>query len=575
MADKEQLYQALRNADAAGDTEGAKKLAGYIQSLSAPIIPEKSLLSQAGDAVKNTSIGVARGIKDVIDTGAQGLANTYDYVTGSDKPTLTSLVTGQKMGEGARIRAMNQQGNTDYNKSYGDSSAASMGRIGGNIIATLPVGGILGAGVKAIAPGAIGLSNALASGGMRAGSTPGMANMLTRIAGGAGTGAASAGLVDPNAVAEGSIIGAALPVGVKAAGKIGAAIGRTISGPAMADSTLQGAKAATDLGYVIPPSQVKPTLANRTIEGFAGKISTAQNASLANQGVTNSLIQKGLGLPADQPLTVDALKAIRNTAGAVYDAVGTSGLIKPTQAYSDALDKIIAPYQTAASGFPGAKPNPIIAEITALKSPEFDASSALAKIKELREGADSAYGKGDKDIGKALKSAANALEDTIDTHLQQTGAAPDVLQKFRDARQLIAKTYSIENALNPTSGNVDANKLAAALKKGKPLSGELKQVAEFAGQFPKATQIPEKMGSLPQVSPLDFSASALTSAATANPLYMAGVLARPAVRKLALSGMIQNKLSTPVTNSSVTNALSSPQIQQILYRGAPVLSSDR
>lgn len=572
MADRDQLYQALRNADAAGDTDGARKLAGYIQSLSSSSTPEKSMLSQAGDAIKNAGVGIARGVKDVIDTGAQGLASGFSAMTGS--------------GEGDRVRAMNKDGNAEYDKNYGDSTAASIGRVGGNILATLPVGGALGAGTRlaatgalrlgasgAIAEPALAVSNALASGGMRAGTTPGAANMLARVAGGSGTGAASAALVDPNAAGEGAIIGGALPVGLSAAGKVGSAIGRTLTGPAMADSTLQGAKAATDLGYLIPPSQVKPTLANRTIEGFAGKISTAQNASLANQGVTNSLIQKGLGLPADQPLTVDALKAIRNTAGNAYDAIGSAGIIKPTQAYSDALDKIIAPYQKAAAGFPDAKPNPIIAEISSLKSPEFDASSALAKIKELRESADSAYAKGDKNVGKALKDGANALEDAIDTHLQQSGASQGVLQNFRDARQLIAKTYSVENALNPASGNVDAAKLAAALKKGRPLSGELKQAAEFAGQFPKAAQTPEKMGSLPQVSPLDFSASALTSAATANPLYMAGVLARPAARKLALSGIVQNRLAQPAMPGIVSNALASPQVQQLLYRGAPVLSN--
>ena len=42
MADQEQLYNALRNADAAGDVEAATKLAAYIQSL-----PQQAAPAQA------------------------------------------------------------------------------------------------------------------------------------------------------------------------------------------------------------------------------------------------------------------------------------------------------------------------------------------------------------------------------------------------------------------------------------------------------------------------------------------------------------------------------------------------
>jgi hypothetical protein len=135
---------------------------------------------------------------------------------------------------------------------------------------------------------------------------------------------------------------------------------------------------------------------------------------------------------------------------------------------------------------------------------------------------------------------------------------------------MIAKTYSVEKAMNVTTGNVDAVKLGQQLAKGKPLSGGIRDVAAFGQQFPKAAQTVERMGSLPQSSPLDWAASGVASAATANPAMMAGLLVRPAARNAALSKWVQDNLANPQTQSQMMGLLSDPGLQQMLYRSAPV-----
>lgn len=456
-----------------------------------------------------------------------------------------------------------------------DSAMYQVGKIGGEIAGTAGAGGVLANGVRVVttAPRAAAFANALQTGGMRAGATPGAANMLTRVAGGATAGAATAGMVDPESAGTGALIGGALPPALKVAGKVGGAAKRVISGPAVAEPLRQAVESARGAGYVIPPSQAKPTLVNRALEGFSGKITTAQNASAKNQPITQRLIAQELGLPAGTPVSLDALKAVRLQAGNAYEAVGSAGTIKTTPAYIAALDKITASAKQAAAGFPNAKPNPIIAEIESLKTPQFDASSAVAKIKELRAAADAAYAGGNKDLGKALKAGSAALEDAIEAHLTATGAPKTLLDGFRNARQLIAKTYSVEKAMNATTGNVDAVKLGQQLAKGKPLSGGIRDAAAFGQQFPKAAQSIEKMGSLPQVSPLDFGALGTMSALTANPLLMAGVLARPAARGAVLSNVVQNSLAKPQGQNALGNLLKNPNSQQLLYRGAPVVSA--
>jgi len=130
------------------------------------------------------------------------------------------------------------------------------------------------------------------------------------------------------------------------------------------------------------------------------------------------------------------------------------------------------------------------------------------------------------------------------------------LQRFREARQTIAKTYSVENALNVKTGTIDAKKLAAQLQKGKPLSGELKQVGEFGTAFPTAVKTPETMGSIPQISPLDVGGAVLTGggayvsgSGAETPATLAALLARPTLRAAALSKPIQSRL----TNQQMQN----------------------
>jgi hypothetical protein len=335
-------------------------------------------------------------------------------------------------------------------------------------------------------------------------------------------------------VALGTAIGTAIPA-------VGA-IPSMMRGKPPAPQIQQAAQEARDLGYVIPPTQVNPSLLNRTMEGFAGKISTAQNASARNQEITNKLTAKSLGLPEDTVITSDLLQNIRNQAGQAYENLGASGVVKTSPKYIQALDNI-EPYKDAkkaVAAFNSPEAQPIIDVIDSLKTKSFDVSAALSKIKLLRNDADKAYRLGDSSLGKANKQAAEVLENTIENHLANTKQT-DLLSKFRDARQLIAKTYSIQKAANTTTGTIDAKKLAAQLQKGKPLSGELKSIAEFSQAFPKATQTTESMGSLAQISPLDLALGLVGGIGTGGP--GAGVvLARPALRAAALSEPVQNRL---------------------------------
>lgn len=114
------------------------------------------------------------------------------------------------------------------------------GRLAGEVIGTLPVGGVLSKGVQSVAGGlgasksAAPIVEALRTGGMSAGRQTGVKALGTRMLGGAATGGTAAALVNPNESDTGALIGAALPIA-------GAALSGGVSGARRALGATTGA----------------------------------------------------------------------------------------------------------------------------------------------------------------------------------------------------------------------------------------------------------------------------------------------------------------------------------------------
>lgn len=165
MPDREQLYTALRNADAAGDTAGAQRLASYIQSLPAdtPAAPQAAQAPKAEDHSILGTLGATAGAgfgKTVL--GAQRLygkllAEVDDIMPGkpaavAGKPTpvsslskLSNWITGNAEEGKAKLEKTAQP--------YRDANPITgfVGDTTGSIVATLPIGGLLPAAARGVA----------------------------------------------------------------------------------------------------------------------------------------------------------------------------------------------------------------------------------------------------------------------------------------------------------------------------------------------------------------------------------------------------------------------------------------
>lgn len=376
--------------------------------------------------------------------------------------------------------------------------------------------------------------------------------------GGAALGAVS-GLVQPVAEGEsramntaiGGVTGGLAQAGVNKLGTVlanratakAAELAAEKTQNAVRDATVQEARAA---GFVIPPNQINPgktSALNRLAEGVSGKIQTAQAAAIKNEPVAANIAKRELGLPEDLPLSLDAVKTVRNVAGEIYKVVKSAGPVQSDDAFARAMNGTVGEYRGLIADFPSQANPQIEALITDLSKPQFNSSSMVELVKRLRND-------GFKNIkamepekvalGRVQLGAQEALEDLMERNLAAQGAG-DLVQVFRNARTLIAKTYTVEKAIEPSTGKLVMSKIGKEYSKGRPLSGGLATIGKFAEAFPRAAQ--NVNSSMPGLSPLDAAGSLLGAVATGSPLGAALPLARPITRSAILSDAWQNAVS--------------------------------
>jgi len=334
----------------------------------------------------------------------------------------------------------------------------------------------------------------------------------------------------------------------------------------------QALQAANRSGYVVPPATARPgsTLAGAA-EGAAGKLTTAQRAAAANQSVTNRLAGQAVGIMDDGTVSRDALQAIRSEAGKAHEALRSfPGQITADTQFRVELASSVRSFANTAKQIPALAQDDVLKIAHGLEQPRFDPDVAVDAISLLRDRADVAFRGGDRTLGRSYRALSDAFEGLVERRLTDAGPqGKGLVDAFRDARQLIAKTYTVEGALR--GENVDAQALARALDKGKYLSGTLRQIGQFAQRFPKAARVAPATESLPMYSPLDYvtgGASLAAGAMSGQPsaylpfLYAAG---RPALRNFLLSpsgqglmvnGVPQNALrQTAAASAPVINAL--------------------
>ena len=312
----------------------------------------------------------------------------------------------------------------------------------------------------------------------------------------------------------------------------------------------QAAEDAQKLGYAVLPEDAGAGPLAKLIQSFSGKFKGEELISSNNQQITNKIAAKYLDLPENTPLTAETIKNARSTAFQAYDDIKNTGTINLGD--KNPFSPLTKQVQVNKGGTD--------AYLGKIKDNYFmTADDAISQLRTLRQQTSDYYRSAInnprfKVLAKKYEMEANKLEKIIENHVKQQNN-PELYNNFRNAREYIAKTFTIEKAANPVTGNVDAKNIASQFyNKNVPITGEMKKVAEFSKAFPNVTKAVDKSPSavtLPDIyaTALGYSPEFLLGS---GGLIGAVPAARIAARYGIASGIGQKLLTKPSTPRTQT-----------------------
>lgn len=471
MATQEELYTALRNADSAGDTEGARKLAAYIQQSMAaqpaaqtdfqkdlrtrnpaeydPQSPEFQAKWGPTSGMTGTQKFFAGAGKSVVDLGRgvrQLGAEALDVISPREQ-TLSGLIVGQK-SRGDELRAQQDETNK-LDSPLMHTGAGVAGNVAGTLATTL-------------------LPASLAARGAQ------VANL-------ARTASVGRAFLNPAtyraAAAAGAVQGALQPVGVNESRAqnvgVGAATGLVGQGlvkgigrlaqPLSRNLGKEDAAAAKVLMNAGVPLDAAQRSGSKTAQVL--KRAVADNP-LSSSGAADfqqkqgaaftRAVLKTIGEDADAA-TGDVMGAAKDRIGQVFDDIATRNPVK----YDAALHKDIADLATQAHKELPPDAYKVVAnqiEDVFTKAQEGGGLIDGKAYQNLR----SSLGRVEQTPG-ALGHWAGELRSTIDDALKRS-VGPDDLAALKQARTQYRRMKQIEGAIDKEGGGViSPSKLANSL----------------------------------------------------------------------------------------------------------------
>lgn len=259
---------------------------------------------------------------------------------------------------------------------------------------------------------------------------------------------------------------------------------------------------------------------------------------------------KNMG-PVPTNVLVDKIKALRFDAKQNFKALGSPEKWRLAMAQRDAANAMDDLLDKSISD----APNYFAGKVKEADKAIGEAQADIAKDMADPKLADHPFGP--ELLQSRLQSAQQRLAAATESKAANTerlAAAKDpqsqisqVHARYKQARQRIAKAHDYEAVVNPETGEISPRALAAMARKGKPLTGGARAIANAALTAPKVMRVPSEFGGAKNYSVLDFGA-AMAALGHGNVPLAAVALSRPGLRHVLLSDTYQN-LMVPQTKS--------------------------
>jgi hypothetical protein len=331
----------------------------------------------------------------------------------------------------------------------------------------------------------------------------------------------------------------------------------------------------SDEGFSIPPARAKESQTIKGASYLLGGVPIEQRASQHNQHVVNRLARQSVGLKPKQALSKETLSGIRRNLGEVYREVeealpDVKFDIELQSAFSQISDDTGQPKVLS-----DVVDNLLTGDIQPFVSPgarrasndlgsRVSAKSIMRELKRLRAAAGAHYRAANapvqgenapnhNELARANNRAADALESFVERHLPDG----DLIERFKDARTGIAKTYTIENAVTET-GDVVAHRIRGYT------TGELRKIQMLAENFPKAAMSKNQLGATPGFGAFDLVPSL---AAVVEPNFLAVTGARIGGREAMANPTVQRQFQKSLLLNKADPSRLSPLLPQ--YKRPP------
>ena len=162
-------------------------------------------------------------------------------------------------------------------------------------------------------------------------------------------------------------------------------------------------------------------------------------------------------------------------------------------------------------------------------------------------------------LEKKLSNISEALNNNLSKarKIDELKDRGGLIDEYKAARKLAAQSYDIEMATNSATHEVSAQRLSALRKIGRPLSGNLAEIADAYDAFAPAMQSPARFGGVEDWSVLDTTLAA-QSLLHGHPAGAVMALARPLARNTVLSKPFQEKMLKRNPAATISQSVESP-----------------
>lgn len=248
---------------------------------------------------------------------------------------------------------------------------------------------------------------------------------------------------------------------------------------------IDAAAEAQRLGIALNPVDIEPSRGAKATSMIAGARGPEALANV-NKGQVRKVVLNELGLPETTQLnSPEAFKQARAQVAEPYDKVAKLPTMTADDTVRGALDRLRPDESMIGSDKYAAAVNSIVDDAMAKVEAGMTGDQLLKNVQTLRQRARKVYNNKNADLA-ALDVAdtnlavANALESMIESNIFD----PKLLDRFRDARQKMARTYAYEGATDLNTGMVDVKKLSRITSKDNSLTGDIASLGQIAGNFP-------------------------------------------------------------------------------------------